>query len=304
MFRRTAWVFAMAVLACSSSRESAAFTGWDSVQGAYEVQLMVNGVPAREYYHGGRNYVMGSMGDRYAIRVRNNTGRRVEVVATVDGLDVVDGKPGDFVRKRGYVIGPYQTYDIEGFRTSLSAVAAFRFSSVADSYAARTGSSRNVGVIGVAFFAERPPVVYRPAPRPIAPPRDGYWGLGGAGRAEEKSASADAAEQAPAAGAMSSRSRGDYGGGYERRGLGTEFGERRASGVHETSFVRASSGVPSALVTVYYNDFAGLRAMGVLPPDPPPPPDEPWTRHTADPFPATPPERNFATPPDGWYYYR
>jgi hypothetical protein len=34
-------------------------------------------------------------------------------------------------------------------------VAAFRFGSVRGSYAARKGNDRNVGVIGVAFFAER-----------------------------------------------------------------------------------------------------------------------------------------------------
>jgi hypothetical protein len=36
----------------------------------------------------------------------------------------------------------------------MSQVAAFRFGSVRDSYAARKGDAQNVGVIGVAFFAE------------------------------------------------------------------------------------------------------------------------------------------------------
>ena len=49
---------------------------------------------------------------------------------------------------------PFSTLTIDGFRQSHDAVAAFRFASVADSYAAQTGSSRNVGVIGVAFFSE------------------------------------------------------------------------------------------------------------------------------------------------------
>jgi hypothetical protein len=44
---------------------------------------------------------------------------------------------------------------IDGFRTSDDAVAAFRFGRVADSYAAQTGGDRNVGVIGLAIFAER-----------------------------------------------------------------------------------------------------------------------------------------------------
>ena len=44
---------------------------------------------------------------------------------------------------------------IDGFRQSASEVAAFRFGKVATSYAARTAGDANVGVVGVAFFAER-----------------------------------------------------------------------------------------------------------------------------------------------------
>jgi urate oxidase len=98
--------------------------------------------------------VVGSDGDRYAIRIRNHDGQRVEVVATVDGLDVIDGTRAGF-SKRGYIVDPYATLLIEGFRRSSSAIAAFRFGAVADSYAARTQSDRHVGVIGVAVFGER-----------------------------------------------------------------------------------------------------------------------------------------------------
>ena len=45
---------------------------------------------------------------------------------------------------------------VEGFRQSMDAVAAFRFSSVRESYAHQThGDTRNVGVIGAAIFAEQ-----------------------------------------------------------------------------------------------------------------------------------------------------
>src|SRR5438445_13771092 len=79
---------------------------------------------------------------------------RFEAVGTVDGLDVINGKSGT-LDNRGYVLLPFATLEIEGFRTSTNAVAAFRFAAVADSYAAQTGSARNVGVIGIAFFTER-----------------------------------------------------------------------------------------------------------------------------------------------------
>jgi len=103
---------------------------------------------------GGRTTVVGRRGERYAIEIQNQTDARVEAVATVDGLDVFDGGAGSY-GKRGYVLDPGQTYRIDGFRQSLRQVAAFRFVDVSESYAAATGDDANVGVIGVAFFAER-----------------------------------------------------------------------------------------------------------------------------------------------------
>jgi hypothetical protein len=102
----------------------------------------------------GRTLIMGEDGARYRIVVRNGTPARFEVVASVDGLDVIDGKPAD-PNRRGYVVNPYQVLSIDGFRTSDDTVAAFRFGGVGDSYAARTSSDRDVGVIGLAVFAER-----------------------------------------------------------------------------------------------------------------------------------------------------
>jgi hypothetical protein len=103
---------------------------------------------------GAHSFVVGHAGDRYSIRVVNHSSERFEVLATVDGLDVIDGRVGSY-SKRGYLIDAYGTLDIDGFRRSSDAVAAFRFGSVRDSYAARTGSDRNVGVIGVAIFREQ-----------------------------------------------------------------------------------------------------------------------------------------------------
>jgi hypothetical protein len=101
----------------------------------------------------GRNLVVGQHGQRYNLVIENRTGGRYEVVASVDGLDVIDGKHGDLA-KRGYILEPHGNLVIDGFRQSDSAVAAFRFGRVADSYAARTSGDRNVGVVGVALFAE------------------------------------------------------------------------------------------------------------------------------------------------------
>lgn len=104
---------------------------------------------------GGKSYVVGEAGRRYIIVVHNNTDNRLEVVLSVDGLDVLDGKAASF-NKRGYLVDPRADVEIDGFRQSTETVAAFRFGSVRGSYASqKTGDARNVGVIGVAIFNER-----------------------------------------------------------------------------------------------------------------------------------------------------
>ncbi len=116
----------------------------------------------------GRFYVLGSVGQRYGVRMSNPSDKRVEAVLSIDGLDALDGESADFKSKRGYVIPAYQSITVEGFRVSMDDVAAFRFSSVSGSYAAGKGKDRHVGVVGVAFFPERyvAPVMI---PEPVEP---------------------------------------------------------------------------------------------------------------------------------------
>ena len=103
---------------------------------------------------GGQPLIVGEDGARYRIVVRNGSRARFEVVASVDGLDVIDGEPASPDR-RGYVVEAGGELVIDGFRTSDDEVAAFRFGAVASSYAARTSGDANVGVVGLAIFAER-----------------------------------------------------------------------------------------------------------------------------------------------------
>ena len=124
------------------------------IRAPYDVQIIrESGEQLPTYALGGRFYVQGNVNERYTVRVTNPTANRVEAVVTIDGLDVIDGENGD-LRKRGYVVPAYGDVRIEGFRTSQSDVATFRFSSVGESYAGRKGKARNVGVIAVAIFEE------------------------------------------------------------------------------------------------------------------------------------------------------
>lgn len=105
--------------------------------------------------HGTRRFVVGRQGSHYSIVVKNLCKSRLELVMSVDGLDVIDGKSAA-MSKRGYIIAPGETLEIHGWRTGPETVARFRFSSVAGSYAnLRHGDHRNVGVIGLAVFDEK-----------------------------------------------------------------------------------------------------------------------------------------------------
>ena len=123
--------------------------------GAVTIQIRdASGNPLEAVHVGDRTLVVGQAGQRYSIVLTNNTNHRFESVVTVDGLDVINGRPGT-LENRGYVLMPFATLEIEGFRQSNAAVAAFRFAAVSESYAAQMGSARNVGVIGIALFGER-----------------------------------------------------------------------------------------------------------------------------------------------------
>ena len=112
-------------------------------------------LPTYKEYGYGRRLVAGKKGSSYSIVVKNRCKSALEIVASVDGLDVQDGKAASY-SKRGYIIEPGETLEIEGFRTSENKVAAFEFSSVSGSYAnLKHGDTRNVGVIGIAVFTQK-----------------------------------------------------------------------------------------------------------------------------------------------------
>jgi hypothetical protein len=292
--------------------------------GGYELQVLIDGVPAPRFFQGGETYVMGALGERYTLRILNHTGRRIEAVASVDGRDVVDGRPADFRNKRGYLVPAWGVVDIDGWRLTSAQVAAFRFSSVADSYAARTGSAREVGVIGAAIFPERYIPRY-PRPRPLevpytdprasAPPVDRYRDYSAAdaedegGARPESRAAKGAGEAAPApapsaaapSGSAAPRSYADDS-PRRRPGLGTEFGEAVGSSVREVTFARESPSSPAVMLGARYNDRDGLVALGInVDPDS----CQGWAcdrdlelRQTANPFPVV--ERRYAAPPPCW----
>lgn len=185
----------------------------------------------------GQSFVEGQPGRRYAVQLTNRSAARVLVVLSVDGVNAVSGQTAD-PSQAGYVLAPYQSTEVTGWRKSLSEVAAFEFAPLADSYAARTGRPGNVGVIGIAVFQER-----RPTPPPPAI----------ADRAERKAAP-ESREAMPTMRAP---------GQAVTQSIGTGHGRREHSQVNRTHFERASTH-PTEVVSLRYDRRENLIAMGVI----------------------------------------
>ncbi len=118
----------------------------------------------------GRRIASSDRGSRYEVVLKNDARRALEVVVSVDGLDAMDGKAAS-LKKRGYVLAPFEMLAIEGFRTGNSSVAAFRLGGMFESYGHRRhGDTVNAGVVGVAVFDEK-----RRAPAEATDPKDHAW---------------------------------------------------------------------------------------------------------------------------------
>lgn len=141
------------------------------------------GNPLRGTVHKGTTYVAGEKDQRYQVRVRNKTGKRLCVILTVDGRNVQNGEKGDW-KGAGYIFDPHEENTFTGWRTSDTEVAAFRLGAKDDAYSSQQGTAGNVGVIGVAVFEEKEPerhpitikeTVYVPVVQPHNPFYDPWY---------------------------------------------------------------------------------------------------------------------------------
>lgn len=198
--------------------------------------------------HRGREYIEGQPGHRYAVVLQNLTGERLLAVVSVDGVNAISGETAGS-QQAGYVLAPWQRMEVRGWRKNLSEVAEFQFTSLGDSYAARTGRPDNVGVIGVAAFRERE--------RPRLYPYDEMGPSAPMARAEGKASAESAA--AP----YDNDSRRELG-LASRQQLGTGHGQRRWDGATATQFERASAS-PDEVLSIWYDSTQALVARGILP---------------------------------------
>lgn len=107
-----------------------------------------------------RYYLEAERGKNYALRLSNKTGKRLGVVIAVDGRNIINGKRSNLRPTESmYVLNPYETVNLKGWRTNGKHVHRFVFSAAEDSYAETTFNDTSaMGVIALAVFHEDMPV--------------------------------------------------------------------------------------------------------------------------------------------------
>lgn len=186
------------------------------------------------YESGGHWFVAGRPGNEYQVTIRNRDRGDLLAVVSVDGVNVVSGETAASAQG-GYVIERGRPLSIAGWRKSLEKIAAFYFTDLGDSYAARTGRPDNVGVIGVALFRRKP--------EPLA-------------ELEQSKARAEAGAS------NDSAPRSDAPSAVEKK-IGTGHGRSQNAPARYVEFERESDR-PAEIVAIHYDTYANLVARGVI----------------------------------------
>jgi len=122
----------------------------------YNVDILINGKKCKLYTHESKFFMEAKEGSEYEIKIDNNSADNILAIVSIDGLDVLTGKPAT-VDSGGYIINALSSYRIKGYRYDDSTVGAFKFVKKDNSYAAGISSEsiRNCGVIGVILYKEK-----------------------------------------------------------------------------------------------------------------------------------------------------
>ena len=119
------------------------------------MHVQVNGRACKEYSHKGMSFIEARSGTNYTVKIKNDNPYRVMAVLSVDGLDVVTGKPAEETNT-GYIIDAYSSLDVKGYRISDDNSASFIFTSKGKSYVQQVKSNAtNAGVIGLRTYKEK-----------------------------------------------------------------------------------------------------------------------------------------------------
>lgn len=229
-----------------------------------DVQVRVDGLGTVPLYVApgrfDRHYFQAFKGRNYSLVVRNTTGRRVGVLIAVDGLNVVNGERSTLSGHESmYVLDPYESATISGWRTSLRSVRRFVFVDERRSYAERTGQANgDMGWIRVLAFREQRP--FWDLPGKVRDRDDEVVPYGAAPELEKRQAAPgeqpetlEGLDRAPSP----TRSYAQR----EDSNPGTGWGQSSHDPVNRTHFAAEAS--PVDHLVLRYEYAAGLRALGI-----------------------------------------
>jgi len=239
------------------------------------IEVLVNGTSITEYTKNNKIYLEGRKGANYTLRLRNHKSIRVLAIPSVDGLSVLNGKTATR-QSSGYILDPYQTLDIDGWRINDDQVRAFQFTRKNASYGNKTGQSGNEGVIGLLVFNEKTSYYGNWVNIPITPAvftypftDDNYttdglknnsidnWTLTlqtiGASLNTTRGMSSGQSSIAP-----------DFqeSGVQEQTNLGTGMGKKMTSHITKVEFNRETN--PFVQIELYYFEKRQLERMGII----------------------------------------
>lgn len=236
-------------------------------QGPLAVSVRVSGSTAPLFQASNRPdrwYLEAREGGKYEIVVRNTTGERLAFVIAVDGLNAINGLRSHLgADEPMYVLDPWQSTTVKGWRKDLGNVSRFIFVDEKRSYAARTDQANgDLGWIRVAAFNEFRPIVYEDRARERTGSRRQANGM------ETK-----ASDGPPAAAAPESSP-------------GTGWGKNERDRVRQVEFTPEH--IACTQVILRYEYRQALVTLGILPRHKPVP-DRLWQRENG--------ELGFAQPP-------
>jgi hypothetical protein len=215
-------------------------------QGAYSMEILVDGRPLREYAARGTTYVQALQGREYSIRLRNHTAHRIAVALSVDGLNSIDARTTPAREASKWILGPHETITLDGWQTSSSTARRFFFTTEERSYGAWLGRTRNLGLISAAVFREK-----RPSPAPI-------WKEEGESRRRSGSPADSDQENRSEESGRAAKAQPELSDDYAATGIGRKLG-------HSVKSVRfEAERNPVAVLETRYEYRDALVRLGVL----------------------------------------
>ena len=249
-------------------------------QGPLEVGVKVGNKSTTLYQSANRAdrwYLEAKKNGNYEVRVRNTTGERIAFVIAVDGINAINGVRSHMGSDEPmYVLDPWQSMTVKGWRKDLGNVSKFVFVDEERSYAARTDQANgDLGWIRVAAFNEV---------RPIA------WGQGIYRDNDARERAAAPAEPQASRGELKKDKAGldSYDQPAPEASPGTGWGANQRDNAHRVDFTPER--FAATQVVLRYEYRSGLTALGILPTWPNP--DRLWERENGT--------LGFAQPPTRW----